>query len=191
MAEISEAKRRLQDYQYAIENPVTIPVEALAVPDRWAFSNFHDALGLTPALRSMPNPASPEGKTAVRVANLIHSHFLRLTDTTVEDAITNARSLSDKLYCHVLHKARVRFPHQDADRFDPGYRMTVALPTIKAALFDAAGHDYGVDAAALSELGDGLAEFHSAWSTLADVRFLPVKRLAQFLQAFVGTVRTA
>lgn len=191
MAEISEAKRRLQDYQYAVENPVTIPVEALAVPDRWAYPNFHDVLGLTPALRAMPSPNSPEGKTAVRVANWIHGHFLRLTDAAVEDAIANARSLSDKLYCHVLHKARVKFPHQDADRFDPGYRMTVALPLIMVSLFDAVGHDKGVNVPALSELGDGLAEFHSAWSTFADFRFMPVKRLAQFLQAFVGIVRPA
>lgn len=191
MAEISEAKRRLQDYHYAIENPASLPVEMLAAPGRWAHPNFRDELGLAPTLRAMPSPESPEGKTAVRVANLIHGHYLRLTDATVEDAITSARSLSDKLYCHVLHKARVKFPHQDADRFDPGYRMTVALPLIMVSLFDAAGHDKGVNVSALSELGDGLAEFHSVWAVDADVRFLPVRRLAQFLQTFVGIVRPA
>lgn len=193
MAVFTDAKRRLLEYRYAIENPstVSIPVEKLHDPSRWAFPNFREVLNLAPLLRAMPNPQSLEGKRAVRVANLILGHYMRLTEATAGEAIVNARCLSDKLICHVLHKAHVKFPHQDGDRFDPGYRMTVALPAMMAALFDAYGHDHGVDVGSLAKLGDGLAEFHSVWSVDADVRFLPIKRLAQFLQAFVGVVRPA
>lgn len=191
MTVMNDAKFRLQNYLYAIENPVSIPVEKLHDPSRWAIPNFRHALGLAPLLRAMPNPEFPEGKNAVRVAKLIQPHYLRLTQTTIEEAVVNARSLSDKLYCHSLCKPLVKFPHQVGDRFDPGYRMTVALPAMAAALFDAYKHDHGVDVGCLAELGDNLAEFHSSWSVGADVRFLPVKRIAQFLQAFVGVLRPA
>ncbi len=193
MHTITEAKHRAQVYRYAIENPSTInqPVEKLDGPDRWAFPNFHEALGLPPSLRTMPNPDSPEGKNAARVASLIQPHYVRLTQATIEEAVVNARSLSDKLYCHCLHKPHFKFMHQEGDRFDPGYRMTVALPAMMAALFDACGHEHGVDIVCLAAMGNDLTDFHATWSVKADVRFLPVKRLAQFLQAFVGVVRPA
>lgn len=191
MADFSDAKRRLQDYHYAIENPALVSVEKLNTPDRWAFPNHCEVLGIVPPLRSMPRPDCPEGKTAVRAANLIHCHHMRLTQATVEEAVVIARSLSGKFYCSALHKARFKFPHQEGDRFDPGYRMTVALPTMEMALFDACGHHNGVDAGSLAKLGDDLADFHEAWSVDADVRFLPVKRLAQFLQDFVAVLRAA
>ena len=101
------------------------------------------------------------------------------------------KRVSRALYCHLLHKPMCKFPHQDGDRFDPGYRMTVALPVIATALFDAPALDHGVDTAALAALGDELAAFHDTWSSDPDVRFLPVKHLAQFLQAFGRVLRSA
>ncbi len=193
MTTVTESKQRIEAYRYAVENPSTInqPVEKLDDPDRWAFPNFHKELDLLPSLRAMPNPESPEGKKAVRVANLIQPHYLRLTQATMEEAVANARSLSDKLYCHYQRKPHFKFPHQEGDRFDPGYRMTVALPAMMAALFEGYGQDHGVDVDRLVKLGEGLVDFHATWSVDADVRFLPIKRLGQFLQAFVGVLRPA
>lgn len=187
------AKMRLLAYRHAVEFPPTLDSQTgdLSDPDRWAFPHFREALGLEPLLRAMPSPDTPEGKTALRCAGIILWHMVKLTQATPEEAIAEARILSDKFYCHVLRKPLVKFPHQDGDRLDPGYRMTVALPVVATALFDTPGFDHGVDTATLAALGDELAEFHDTWSFGPDVRFLPVKRLAQFLQAFDRAFRSA
>lgn len=193
MSSFRPAKMRLLAYRYAVEFPSTMenPAGDLSDPDRWAFPHFREALGLEPLLRAMPSPDSPEGKTALRCAGIILWHMVKLTQATPEEAIAEARILSDKFYCHVLRKPLVKFPHQDGDRLDPGYRMTVALPAIATALFDAPGFDHGVDTDTLAALGDELAEFRDTWSSDPDVRFLPVKYLAQFLQAFARALRSA
>ncbi|MBC9032683.1 hypothetical protein IAG41_09790 [Sphingomonas sp. JC676] len=159
--------------------------------DRWGHPEFRANLGLSDKAREAPSAESREAKNAARVVRLISRKHIKLVEATPEQAVEIARRLSEKLYCSATSRPKVRFPHQDGDNHDPGYRMTKALRPLSCALYGGPVETHGADYSRLAALGQQLTAFHERHCVDGDVRFRPVAWLARFLVDFTARVTEA
>lgn len=153
-------------------------------PLRWDHPAFVEVLSLTPRSRPAPAPDSKEAKGAQRVSRLISREAVRLVEATPQRSAEIARHMAQRLYCRVRARPLVKFLHQDGDRYDPGYRMTLVLRPLSCAVNDGPKETHGADLAALARLGVDLSSFHQAHGVSGDARFLPIASLSTFLHHF-------